>query len=381
MQATGTTLAWTFPRSLPAGLICGAALWATASGHQAYAQGIEALELAASPRSPTDILPRPLSAADAARYRRIFEAQDRGDFAAADRELRSLADPLLLGHVQGARLLHPGTRASVEELAAWFARYADHPDAVRIHALLVARLPRGAAAPPAPQPGALPAGAEPENGAPIDEALQAAARNQLERSVRDRARAGDARGALAAIAAARPDAETRAMLRGQVAHALFLLNRDAEALAIARESGDAHFLPLFAGGLAAFRLDRPAEAMGLFVRAHGAPQAQPAQKSAAAFWAARSAPGGRSTTRPGSPRRRKARAASMACWRGARWASRPASPGSATGWARPRRRCWPRPATESARWRCCRSASASAPSARSGCWRRAPRTTRRWRAP
>lgn len=285
MRAIGTTLA----RGLPAGLICGAALWATTGAHPASAQGLEPIELAAAPRGQADALPRPLSAADAARYRRIFDAQDRGDFAAADRELRALADPLLLGHVQGDRLLSPRTRATAEELATWFARYADHPDAMRIHALLVARLPRGQAAPPAPATADLPLAGESDNGPPIDEALLAAARNGLERTVRDRARAGDARGALAAIQAARPDAETVAMLRGEVAHALFLLNRDAEALTIARDTATGGFLPAFAGGLAAFRLDRPAEAMGLFVRAHGAPGAQPAQKSAAAFWAARAA--------------------------------------------------------------------------------------------
>jgi soluble lytic murein transglycosylase-like protein len=286
MRAIGTTLA----RGLPAGLICGAALWATAGTHAAGAQGLETLELAAAPRGPANTLPRPLSAADAARYRRIFDAQDRGDFASADREIRGLADPLLLGHVQADRLLGPRTRASAEELAAWFARYADHPDAARVHALLVARLPRGQAAPPPPAAQVdLPAMVDAETGPPVDEALQAAARNGLERTVRDRARAGDARGALAAIASARADAETTATLRGEVAHALFLLNRDAEALAIARDSGPQHFLPSFAGGLAAFRLDRPAEAMALFVRAHAAPGAQPAQKSAAAFWAARAA--------------------------------------------------------------------------------------------
>ncbi|MCC7281552.1 MAG: lytic transglycosylase domain-containing protein [Acetobacteraceae bacterium] len=286
MRAIGTTLA----RGLPAGLICGAALWASSGSQPAAAQGLETLELAAAPRAPANALPRPLAGVDAARYRRIFDAQDRGDFAAAERELRNLADPLLLGHVEADRLLSPRTRASAEELAAWFSRYADHPDAVRIHALLVARLPRGQAAPPAPTtPAELPAAIDAEAATPVDEALQAAARNGLERTVRDRARAGDARGALAAITAARPDAETAAMLRGEVAHALFLLNRDAEALTIARESGPQHFLPGFAGGLAAFRLDRPAEAMALFVRAHAAPGAQAAQKAAAAFWAARAA--------------------------------------------------------------------------------------------
>ena len=75
MRAISTTLA----RGLPAGLICGAALWASAGTAPAAAQGAEALELAAVPRGAADSLPRPLSAADAAHYRRIFDAQDRGE--------------------------------------------------------------------------------------------------------------------------------------------------------------------------------------------------------------------------------------------------------------------------------------------------------------
>jgi soluble lytic murein transglycosylase-like protein len=288
MRENGTTLAGRWTLRLPAALICGAAMWAAAGANSAAAQGTELLELAAAPRGAGTDLPRPLSPADAQRYRRIFDAQDRGDLTAAQREVALLSDPLLLGHVHADRLLGPHTRATAEELAAWFARYADHPDAARVHALLTSRLPRGAAAPPPPGLASTPAG-EPETGPPIDEAMLAAARNGLERTVRDRARAGDARGALAAIAAARPDAETAAWLRGEVVHALFLLNRDAEALTLARDTPAAAFLPAFAGGLAAFRLDRPAEAMALFIRAHAAPGAQPAQKSAAAFWAARSA--------------------------------------------------------------------------------------------
>lgn len=286
MRAIGTTLA----RGLPAGLICGAALWATAGAHHAAAQPLDAAQVAQAARGVgAGGLPRPLAPAEAQRYRRIFEAQDRGDFTAADREIAHLADTVLLGHVLADRLLSARTRATPAELADWFARYADHPDAQRLHALLVARMPRGQAVPAAPPPVVLPAAAEAEPGPLIDEALQAAARNGLERSVRDRARAGDARGALAAIAAARPDAATAATLRGEVAHALFLLNRDAEALTIARDAATQAFLPAFAGGLAAFRLDRPYEAMGLFARAHAAPGVQPAQKAAAAYWAARSA--------------------------------------------------------------------------------------------
>ena len=97
-------------------------------------------------RASANNLPRVLSAVDAERYREIFEFQERGRFADADRLIHALSNKILLGHVQAQRYLHPAYRTKYAELAAWLAQYADHPDAPKIYSLAMKK--RGGAAKP-----------------------------------------------------------------------------------------------------------------------------------------------------------------------------------------------------------------------------------------
>jgi soluble lytic murein transglycosylase len=231
---------------------------------------------------------------DAALYRRIFQLQDRGRIAEAARETEALTDPLLLGHVLADRLLGPHTRATAAELADWLARFGDQPDAPRIHALLRARLPRGAARPPAPVVTTLPPaelGDEEERFVLLP---QAARSPGLARIVADRIRAEAFAAAEAAIAAARGvDPAQAGLLRAQIARGLFLRNRDAEALAAATaairrggaEIGDLQWY----AGLAAWRLGRFEVARRHFEATARADVATPARRAAGAFWAARAA--------------------------------------------------------------------------------------------
>ncbi|MFC7543629.1 hypothetical protein ACFQU2_35070 [Siccirubricoccus deserti] len=86
---------------------------------------------------------------DAARLRRIFDLQRRGDLATAARETERLEDQRLLGHVLADRWLRPGGgHATAPEVQAWLAAHADHPEAPELHALLGRLLPRGAPCPP-----------------------------------------------------------------------------------------------------------------------------------------------------------------------------------------------------------------------------------------
>src|SRR5688572_15568595 len=73
--------------------------------------------------------PQPLAPSDAARLRRVFELQARGDAAAAAREAERLDDRRLIGHVLADRWLRRQEQPSVAELVAWLGAYADHPDA------------------------------------------------------------------------------------------------------------------------------------------------------------------------------------------------------------------------------------------------------------
>lgn len=88
-------------------------------------------------------LPRVLSEVDAGRYQRALALQARGQWSAADRELASVSDDVLRGHVLARRYLHPAYRTPFAELKAWLDAYDDHPDAPRLHKLANSRRPTG----------------------------------------------------------------------------------------------------------------------------------------------------------------------------------------------------------------------------------------------
>lgn len=73
------------------------------------------------------------------RYRRIFQAQQSGNWAQADEDIRQLQDKTLMGYVGAQRLLSPNNQARYDQLAAWLQEYNDHPDAPAIYRLALAR--------------------------------------------------------------------------------------------------------------------------------------------------------------------------------------------------------------------------------------------------
>lgn len=104
------------------------------------------------PSSPILAMPTPLSDSDEALYRRIFALQETGSWRRADRLIAKIESKLLLGHVLGQRYLHPTRyRSRFSELAKWLRKYADHPEAKRIHKLAVRRKPGRARAPTKPR--------------------------------------------------------------------------------------------------------------------------------------------------------------------------------------------------------------------------------------
>lgn len=93
-------------------------------------------------------LPAILSPEDAARYERIFAAQDEGDWDAAERDIRQLDDRLLLGHVLHQRYMHPTAYySSFAELSAWLKQYRDHPGSEEIYRLALRKKGRKERAP------------------------------------------------------------------------------------------------------------------------------------------------------------------------------------------------------------------------------------------
>jgi len=98
-------------------------------------------------------LPRPLTDADAARYRAIFQLQAKDRWAAADAMIAALGDRLLLGAVEAQRYLSPSYEARYGELCRWLRSHADAPEAARVYALALKRGGRSDPAPTRPLSG------------------------------------------------------------------------------------------------------------------------------------------------------------------------------------------------------------------------------------
>ena len=283
-------------RPLLCGVLWGAALSLGAATPAAAQRATTDQTAMSVPRPPAQGgiqgLPQVLAPSDAARLRRIFDLQSRGELAAAARETERLEDRRLLGHVLADRWLRSGARPTVAEVQVWLALHADHPDAQRLFELLGQLLPRGAALPsPPPTPDTLSPDTTlvPEEREPASTAVT---RNPaLDRAVRDRAREGNAEAALALIARTRGMTPAyAALLRAEIGFALFRAGRDEEALRIAAEgahagSGQAGFV----AGLAAWGLGHYETALPFFERAARSDSTAPALRAAAAFWTARAA--------------------------------------------------------------------------------------------
>ncbi len=241
-------------------------------------------------------LPTVLTPGDAATYRRIFALQEARRWAEADREIRDIRDPVLLGAVEAQRYLHPGYHASYGELAAWLNAHADEAEAKAIYQLALRRHPAGARLPARPTVATLARRSLDEDFASADERKLSAA---------DRRQAAQLRRDIAAMAAREPrraeltlagyDAKhllTLAQqdeLRTEISAGYLALGKVQEALSLSA----ATYSPAFAAaahwqaGLAAWRLGRYAEAGTHFQAVVRSPGQSSWTVSAAAFWAAR----------------------------------------------------------------------------------------------
>jgi soluble lytic murein transglycosylase-like protein len=95
--------------------------------------------------------PQALSTTDAKRYTLAFDAADRGDFIDAEMNAAEIKDKSLLGYLSFNQLMHPTAhKASFDELAAWLGKFRDLPLAERVFALASKRKPDEAARLPAP---------------------------------------------------------------------------------------------------------------------------------------------------------------------------------------------------------------------------------------
>jgi soluble lytic murein transglycosylase-like protein len=237
-----------------------------------------------------------LSAADVERYRLIFEYQDDGHWKQADALIGQLTDFRLLGHVKAQRYLHPTKyRSRYSELSDWMARFADHPQAARIHALAVKRQPKGAAGPQPPTRYRSVTLTVYDEDLPRTETRRASAKSHaLYNRIRKRAQRGWPTGALEILDAP----ETQRDLAGwqadearrEITRAYYHAGKNDEALAIAETamagSGEAP-LVFWWGGLAAWRLGRIDDAQRMFTTLAQSDTDSGWSVSAGAFWASR----------------------------------------------------------------------------------------------
>ena len=249
-------------------------------------------------------LPRIIGERDAARYRRIFALQEKGNWRSADREIKKLRSRLLMGHVLAQRYLHPTKyRSRYAELERWLRYYADHPEARRIYRLAMRRKGKSSRSPREPTAlkprvnGA--ASFVPTYGYHSPRKRSRAARSKVHqriRTIRRHARAGRLKraGQVFSWRSTRRmlDPTELAIARSYLATGHFFYGAPETAHRLSRRSARraGRYLPTayWIAGLSAYRVGAYGEAAANFeaMAEHPSLSAWPA--SGAAFWAGRS---------------------------------------------------------------------------------------------
>ena len=240
-------------------------------------------------------VPGVLSAADARTYHAILDAQRAGQIAKAEALAGDLSDKSLMGYVLAYRYLEArGYRTTFGDLNSWLENYGDQPPAERIYKLALKRRPNRRTAVPAPVSVHWRVSGGDDTTA--EASMQTARGQSLLVQFRGYAHDSQPDSANAILKTLSPGADiTQAdidRLAAQVAASYLAEGRDADALALAEFTGDhgSANAPLidWTAGLAAYRTGdflRAAKHFEAVSTANGVP---PYNRSAGAFWAARS---------------------------------------------------------------------------------------------
>ncbi|WP_246091469.1 transglycosylase SLT domain-containing protein [Swingsia samuiensis] len=245
-------------------------------------------------------LPHPLTAADASRYRAIFQAQRRGDTQTAIEQTRLLKNTVLLGDVLADRYLMPNAHPNVEQLKAWLRTYPTSPDAANIQKVLVGLAPAGSVQvqnfTKSLSPEDRPDTVHLPDGKTSDPLSKAFTRNPLlDRTVQERVASGE-KGAMSALhlidVTPGMTGAYASQLYGEVALSLLAQGATRSALRIGCEGFEKgkHQVGLaaYVAGLSAWREGHTDTAYELFQSAANSPVTSSELHAAAAFWAARS---------------------------------------------------------------------------------------------
>lgn len=290
---------WLWGLGLVTALSLGASAWAESPLAEIPSSETAALPATGAPTATLEQsrdarLPEVLSERDVELYQKIFTAQEKGQWAVADKAIKELKDPLLMGHVLAQRLLHENHKVQPKEIKDWLAHYADHPDAKKIGEL---GGKRGKGKAPyfaqSGHDGTAFTGAYNGMGE-LGRGQQRAKAEGLASKARNLIRKGNVKAAktlLESKEAGHLPAGELDRLRADFGTLLYGRNLDDQALEWAGKAAarSGHLIPdaHWTSGLAAYRLGRYAEAAKHFekvgVHKHGSPWA----RSGGAFWAAR----------------------------------------------------------------------------------------------
>lgn len=249
------------------------------------------------PDSPEGLyVARPLSDADAERYRKIFALQENGRWTQADREIKRVQNWILMGHVKAQRYLHPRSyRSRYHELAKWLDSYADHPQANQIYKLALRRKPRNARSPKRPVTPRSIFALGPRSG--TVKRLRSAGVKITKRTRRFHSRIRSLVRRKQLTLAEREVRQTRLpaahldLAYTRIAAGWFYHGDDDKALKIAARAANrsGHVTPFafWYAGLAAFRSGKATEAASFFEAMAGQSNFSESDEAAAAFWAGR----------------------------------------------------------------------------------------------
>lgn len=270
------------------------------------AQGVCALAQEAAPAqsalADTPTL-RVLSEDDAARYKEIFELQEDGRWQAADEKISALENDILMGYVQHQRYMHPTAyRSSFSELKRWMSFYADHPDADEIYALARKRQPKSQSSPVRPIPRKWRATPDKEFSPEMTadyENTSASRLRQIEGRVRylsNKERALDAKREIdghvkSGTITERQYDRMRSWIAASLYYQGYVDAAEEMATDASARNGDDAVLAYWIAGLIKFRKGDTSSAHDLFRAMAAVPYQEDSLRSAAGFWAARTALG------------------------------------------------------------------------------------------
>jgi len=238
-----------------------------------------------------------LSPQDADRYRTIFAAQKRGDWAGADAAIAALTDKLLLGSALADR--YQRRAATLPELTAWLKSYGAQPEAEELHAKatrLAAKTGKVAKVPAAQTPAPWSGGYAADTAADFSVNLAASSGKPPPRLAQDIAKAlrddnpAAARNLLIAAQASETLAGTFAIDAEAAIGANFFYSGERDQARALTSTAAAANQPLgmWVRGLIAFEDGDMAEAGRHFSRLADHPALNEGTRAAAAFWAWRS---------------------------------------------------------------------------------------------